>query len=77
MPSRNYTPFRIVLRERHRQLFAGNAVVSAGREAKPPVAKLNGDAVLFDREFSGSPCIYRKPGCISMVAGETNADADL
>ena len=77
MPSRNYTPFRIVLRERHRQLFAGNAVVSAGRDAKMPVANLADLALLPNRKFPSLPCIYRNPGCISMVAGEANADADL
>ena len=42
-----------------------------------PVANLADLALLPNRKFPSLPCIYRNPGCISMVAGEANADADL
>jgi hypothetical protein len=42
-----------------------------------PVAHPHYQAVLPNRKFPSFPCIYREPGCISMAAGEANADADL
>ena len=42
-----------------------------------PAADSHDPAVLPNSEFPSFPCIYRNPGCISMVVGEANADADL